>query len=172
MSSVLSCNAAGAVSFLCCSCRCCCCRAACARTTCCPPPTSPAAAAAASCCRATCKSPNKYIFPLLLPLLLLPQGYLRITKSLFFGLAAGNFEEVKTAFSSRVLPGGGTLHGRLVDLTLGMMHGPNEGKAQVGWVSQVVGGGLSCWRWGLVIMLWLAGLVDVPLALMHGPNET
>ena len=30
-------------------------------------------------------------------------------------------------------PGGGTLHGRVEDLTLAMMHGPVEKKEQVGW---------------------------------------
>ena len=60
------------------------------------------------------------------------QEYLRIMRSLFFGLAAGSFEEVKTAFSGKPMAGGGTLHGRIVDLTLAMMHGPVENKEQVG----------------------------------------
>lgn len=60
------------------------------------------------------------------------QGYLRVVKALFFGLAAGSFEEVKAAFSGRALPGGGTLHGRCVDLFLAMMHGPTASKEQVG----------------------------------------
>lgn len=116
-----------------------------------------------------------------------------MVKSLFFGLAAGNFEEIKTAFSGKVrmgaasegagglvmccqhggvvdssrqirerspaarvathslpqvLPGGGTLHGRIVDLTLGMMHGPTESKEQVlQWYCSCVLSALECLRW-------------------------
>ena len=45
-------------------------------------------------------------------------GYLRVTRTLFFALAAGKFPEVQGAF------GASGLHARMADLSLMMLHGP------------------------------------------------